>query len=125
MDWFRFQLDQKGSRSMQRPHLMINQQPSFTEIPGRILGLATQLSRAQLAIDRGVLGVPGTPFALILSRSLEFRGYDALMLLNFTIIAMYGSLSLLRWHGTLWKGRGSNTCTNPFPRMLLQAGLEV
>jgi hypothetical protein len=34
-------------------------------------------------LDKSVLGVPGTPFSLILSRSSDFIVYDKLMLLNF------------------------------------------
>lgn len=33
-------------------------------------------------LDRSVLNVPGTPFSLVLTRSLDFRGYDALLLVN-------------------------------------------
>jgi hypothetical protein len=43
---------------------------------GGILGAGyTALSGTTGLIDRGVLGVPGTPSVVIMSRSLEFRGW--------------------------------------------------
>lgn len=40
------------------------------------------LSGKTSLIDRGILGSPGTPFASVLTRSLDFIGYDTVMLFN-------------------------------------------
>lgn len=41
------------------------------------------LSGNTTLIDRGILGSPGTPFTSVLTRSLDFLGYDILLLFNF------------------------------------------
>jgi hypothetical protein len=129
MDWFSFQLDQKGSRFMPTPTL--DEKPPVTifygNSQGGILGAGyTALSGTTGLIDRGVLGVPGTPFALIMSRSLEFKGYDALMLLNFynnRHVRILLSLVQMAWDPVEGSGALATPVKEPFPRMLLQAGL--
>jgi hypothetical protein len=71
MDWFRFQLDQKGSTSMPTPTLD-DKYPAtifYGNSEGGILGAGytAAVSGTTGLIDRGVLGVPGTPSALIMS----------------------------------------------------------
>jgi hypothetical protein len=129
MDWFSFQSDQEGSRAMPTPTL--DEKPPVTifygNSQGGILGAGyTALSGTTGLIDRGVLGVPGTPFALIMSRSLEFQGYDALMLLNFynnRHVRILLSLVQMAWDSVEGSGALATPVREPFPRMLLQAGL--
>ena len=77
-------------------------------------------------IDRSILGVPGTPFALILTRSLDFNGYDKILLLNFynnRHVRILLSLVQMAWDPVEGSGMLAPPITEPFPPMLLQAGL--
>eukprot|EP00934_Nitzschia_sp_Nitz4_P003369 Nitzschia sp. Nitz4//scaffold75_size92586//81657//84467//NITZ4_004871-RA/size92586-processed-gene-0.30-mRNA-1//1//CDS//3329557753//3359//frame0 len=77
-------------------------------------------------IQRGVLGVPGTPFALVMTRSVDFMGYDALLLLNFynnRHVRILLSLVQMGWDSVETSGLLAGTSTEPIPRVLLQAGL--
>jgi len=77
-------------------------------------------------IDRGILGVPGTPFALILTRSRDFAEYDKLLLLNLYnnrhVRIMLGVLQMA-WDSTEASGFQARPVSEPIPRLLLQAGL--
>lgn len=94
---------------------------------GGILGAGyTTLLGPTKLIDRGVLGVPGTPFALIMSRSLEFAGYDIIMLLNFynnRHVRIFLSFAQMLWDSCEGSGLLAPPQLEERPRMLLQAGL--
>jgi len=94
---------------------------------GGILGAGyTALMGSTNLIDRAVLGVPGTPFAFILTRSLEFEGYDKILLLNFynnRHVRILLSLTQMAWDSTEGSGLLAGPIEEPFPRLLLQAGL--
>jgi len=84
------------------------------------------LAGATKLIDRGVLGVPGTPFALVMTRSLDFFGYDKLMLLNFynnRHVRILLSLVQMGWDSVEASGLLAEPLSEPLPRVLLQAGL--
>jgi hypothetical protein len=77
-------------------------------------------------VQRGILGVPGTPFALVMSRSLDFVGYDQLLLLNFynnRHVRIMLTLVQMAWDSTEASGHLARPVNEPFPRLLLQAGL--
>jgi hypothetical protein len=77
-------------------------------------------------VERGILGVPGTPFALVMSRSLDFVGYDQLLLLNFynnRHVRIMLTLIQMAWDSTEASGHLARPVNEPFPRLLLQAGL--
>lgn len=94
---------------------------------GGILGAGyAALSGPTKLIDRAILGVPGTPFALVMSRSFDFQGYDAILLLNFysnrhVRILLY--LTQMAWDSVEGSGVLAEPKTENWPRMLLQAGL--
>ena len=94
---------------------------------GGILGAGySALSGPTKLIDRAILGVPGTPFALILTRSLDFNGYDAILLLNFynnRHVRILLSLVQMAWDPVEGSGLLAPPLTEPVPTMLLQAGL--
>jgi hypothetical protein len=94
---------------------------------GGILGAGyTALSGTTGLIDRSILGVPGTPFALIMSRSLDFAGYDQILLRNFYCnrhVRILLSLVQMAWDSVEGSGVLAPPITEPFPRVLLQAGL--
>jgi len=94
---------------------------------GGILGAGySALSGPTKLIDRTILGVPGTPFALVLTRSLDFDGYDAILLLNFynnRHVRILLSLVQMAWDPVEGSGMLAPPLTEPFPTMLLQAGL--
>ena len=127
MDWFRFQSDQ-GAESF-APTLDDKGPVSifYGISQGGILGAGyLALSGATGLIERGILGVPGAPFALIMTRSLEFQGYDALLLLNFynnRHVRILLSLVQMAWDPTEGGGTLAIPVRETFPRMLLQAGL--
>jgi len=84
-DWFQFQ---SSEASEKRTAPTLNGEPPVSFFygisQGGILGAGyASLSGPTKLIQRAALGVPGTPFALIMTRSLDFAGYDALMLLDF------------------------------------------
>jgi hypothetical protein len=77
-------------------------------------------------IERGILGVPGTPFSLVLTRSRDFAEYDKILLLNFYnnrhVRIMLG-LMQMAWDSTEASGLQARPVSEPIPRLLLQAGL--
>lgn len=94
---------------------------------GGILGAGyATLSGPTKLIDRAILGVPGTPFALILTRSLDFNGYDIIMLLNFynnRHVRILLSLVQMAWDPVEGSGLLAAPLEEEYPTMLLQAGL--
>ena len=77
-------------------------------------------------IDRSILGVPGTPFALVMSRSLDFVGYDKILLFNFynnRHVRILLSLCQMAWDSVEASGILAPPLSNPIPRVLIQAGL--
>lgn len=94
---------------------------------GGILGAGyVAMSGPTKLISRGVLGVPGTPFSLILSRSLQFVGYDVALLLNFynnRHVRIFLSLAQQCWDSVEGSGVLGQPLNEPVPRILMQAGL--
>ena len=126
--WFAFA--ERPGAERKRVRLFKDQSPSFVFYgisQGGILGAGySSLSGVTGLIDRAILGVPGTPFALILSRSLEFAGYDTVMLLNFQNnrhVRIFLSVVQMAWDSTEASGVVAPPIDEPYPRMLLQAGL--
>lgn len=77
-------------------------------------------------IERGILGVPGTPFALVLTRSRDFATYDKLLMLNFynnRHVRIMLALVQMAWDSTEASGLRARPVSEPIPRLLLQAGL--
>jgi len=94
---------------------------------GGILGAGyVALSGATGLIKRAVLGVPGTPFALIMTRSLDFAGYDKLLLLNFynnRNVRIFLALAQMGWDSVEGSGALATPVKEPIPPILMQAGL--
>ena len=94
---------------------------------GGILGAGySVLTGPTKLVDRVALGVPGTPFALILTRSLDFNGYDSILLLNFynnRHVRILLSLVQMAWDPLEASGMLAPPLTEAFPSILLQAGL--
>ena len=77
-------------------------------------------------IDRGILGVPGTPFAEVLTRSSDFVAYDKLLLLNLynnRHVRILMAILQMAWDSTEASGLQARPVSEPIPRLLLQAGL--
>ena len=121
-DWFKFE-----NSYLQTWHGGAPAQVYYGISQGGILGAGyTALSGPTKLIDRGVLGVPGTPFALVMSRSLDFVGYDQLMLLNFynnRHVRILLSLVQMGWDSVEASGVLAQPVTEGFPPLILQAGL--
>ena len=94
---------------------------------GGILGAGyTSLSGGTGLIHRGILGSPGSPFALVLFRSLDFSTYDVLLLMNFYTnrhVRILLGLVQMGWDSTKVLGVLVLRVSEPFPRILIQAGL--
>lgn len=94
---------------------------------GGILGAGyVALSGPTKLIDRAILGVPGSPFALIMTRSIAFEGYDDLLLLNFhnnRHVRMLLGLVQMAWDSTEGSGFLAQPVNEPYPPVLIQAGL--
>lgn len=94
---------------------------------GGILGAGyVALSGATGLITRGALNVPGTSFSLILSRSLQFLGYDIALLRNFynnRDVRIFLSLAQMCWDSVEGAGVLGQPVQEPIPPILLQAGL--
>ena len=94
---------------------------------GGILGAGyLGLSGKTGLIPQGVLGVPGSPFSLILSRSLDFLDYDTALLLNFYSnrhVRIFLSLAQLCWDSVEGSGVLGQPIEEPLPSILIQAGL--
>jgi hypothetical protein len=122
LDWLRFEgsviptLDQKPPASV-----------FYGISQGGILGAGYMaLAGPTNLIDRGILGVPGTTWALVMTRSLQFVGYDQLMLLNFynnRHVRILLSLVQMGWDSVEASGLLAQPLSEPIPRTLLQAGL--
>ncbi|KAI2497346.1 hypothetical protein MHU86_17166 [Fragilaria crotonensis] len=107
-----------------------DQQPSsifYGISQGGILGAGyTTLLGSTKLLDRAILGVPGTPFALVLSRSMDFAGYDAIMLLNFynnRHVRIFLSFAQMLWDSCEGAGLLAPPLQEGVPRILIQAGL--
>ena len=77
-------------------------------------------------IERGILGVPGTPFAQVLTRSSDFAAYDKLLLLNLynnRHVRILLAILQMAWDSTEASGLQARPVSEPLPRLLLQAGL--
>lgn len=78
-------------------------------------------------IDRGILGSPGTPFAAVLTRSLDFYGYDILILFNFynnRHVRLLLSLLQMGWDSVEVSGLlAPRSAYQSLPPTLLQTGL--
>lgn len=89
-------------------------------------GYTTLLGETGL-IDRGVLGVPGTSFSLVLSRTADFAAYDSLLLRNFyqnRQVRLILSIVQLGWDPVEAAGLlAPPVKPGSFPPMLLQSGL--
>lgn len=122
MDWFTFE-SSRVPRLDDKPPISV----FYGNSQGGILGAGyTALSGTTGLIDRSVLGVPGSPFALIMTRSLEFKGYDNLLLVNFYSnrhVRILLCLVQMAWDPTEGSGTLATPVTEPFPPILMQAGL--
>jgi hypothetical protein len=77
-------------------------------------------------IERGILGVPGTSFSLVMSRSSSFETYDALMTKNFynnRHVRLVLTVMQMGWDPVEAAGMLAPPVEERYPRMLLQAGL--
>jgi hypothetical protein len=95
---------------------------------GGILGAGyTKLLGETGLIARGVLGVPGTSFSLVLSRTADFAAYDSLLLRNFyrnRQVRLILSIVQLGWDPVEAAGLlAPPVKPGSFPPMLLQSGL--
>lgn len=95
---------------------------------GGILGAGyTTLIGTTYLIDRGILGVPGTSFSLVLSRSAEFGTYESLLIRNFHStrqIRLILSIVQLGWDPVEAAGQLAPPLPpDAFPRILLQSAL--
>jgi hypothetical protein len=131
------------SQWLQFSKKMENQQLNYTSIPmyhskspisvyygssqGGILGAGyTALLGPTGLIERGILGVPGTSFSLVMSRSASFDSYDALLTKNFynnRHVRILLSVMQLAWDPVEAAGMLAPPVTEVYPRMLLQSGL--
>ncbi|GAX16885.1 hypothetical protein FisN_5Hu258 [Fistulifera solaris] len=127
MDWFDF----AGSDAVLRSVPFVDDESlSFVFYgisQGGILGAGyCSLAGTTALIDRAILGVPGTPFALIMTRSLDFQGYDKLLLMNFVTnrhVRIFLTIIQMGWDATEGAGFLAPPIREPYPRLLLQAGL--
>lgn len=127
LDWFQFETSTGATQAV----------PTYSGNPpvstfygisqGGILGAGyAALSGTTGLIDRAILGVPGTPFSLIMTRSLDFTGYDVLMLLNLynnRHVRALLALVQMGWDSVEGSGVLALPVREPIPRMLLQCGL--
>ena len=77
-------------------------------------------------LQRSILGVPGTPFALILGRSTDFLVFNDIMLLNYYSsrhIRIMLSVIQHAWDGVEAGGLLAPPVNEPPPPVLIQAGL--
>lgn len=94
---------------------------------GGILGAGyTALMGKTGLLKRSVLIVPGTPFAMIMSRSRDFMQYNKIMLFNFCSgrhVRMYLALFQMGWDSVEGSGALATPVNEPIPPTLMQAGL--
>lgn len=126
-DWLQFKT---GSNQYHNIPLYQGLQPAFVFYgisQGGILGAGySALSGPTKLIDRAILGVPGTPFALIMTRSFDFSGYDLILLLNFynnRHVRILLSLMQMAWDSVEGSGVLAPPLTESCPPILMQAGL--
>ena len=124
-DWLSF--EDKGG-TIHEPTVVSNPTYAFYgNSQGGILGAGyIALSGTTNLIDRAVLGVPGTPFALVMTRSLVFKDYDNLLLLNFhnnRHVRMLIAIIQMAWDSTEGSGFLALPIQEPYPPVLMQAGL--
>ncbi|GMH73986.1 hypothetical protein TrST_g6648 [Triparma strigata] len=77
-------------------------------------------------LQRSILGVPGTPFALIMGKSTDFKVFNELMLLNFYSnreIRIMLSVIQMAWDTVEAGGLLAPTVNEAVPPVLIQAGL--
>uniref|UniRef100_A0A7S3LA23 Uncharacterized protein n=1 Tax=Amphora coffeiformis TaxID=265554 RepID=A0A7S3LA23_9STRA len=123
-EWFRFEDNPNTSSSL--PDGGQVTRVYYGNSQGGILGAGYSALAGPTLLDRAVLGVPGTPFALVMSRSAEFAGYDHLMLLlmyNNRHVRMLLCLVQMAWDSVEGSGVLAPPIEEPFPPTLLQAGL--
>jgi hypothetical protein len=122
MDWMSFDKNPIPLQNDQQPISIF-----YGISQGGILGAGyTTLLGPTKLLDRAILGVPGTPFALVLSRSMDFAGYDAIMLLNFynnRHVRIFLSFAQMLWDSCEGAGLLAPPLQEGVPRMLIQAGL--
>jgi hypothetical protein len=94
---------------------------------GGILGAGYMaLSGPTGLIARGILNGGGTPFAFIMTRSLDFAIFDFLLLLTFynnRHVRIVMSLLQMAWDSVEGSGFLAPPFLEPFPPALIQAGL--
>jgi hypothetical protein len=135
MDWLKFNDIDGNLQSIPRSFQSLDDRTDTDRVrtafygisQGGILGAGyLGLSGATGLIPQGVLGVPGTPFSLILSRSLQFVGYDVALLLNFynnRHVRIFLSLAQMCWDSVEAAGVLGQPVEEPLPSILMQAGL--
>lgn len=133
MDWFLFDSKEKRSNSTSAPGTvptLNNASPAFVFYgisQGGILGAGyTALSGPTKLLDRSILGSPGTPFAMIMTRCLDFSVYDKLLLFDFydnRHIRFFLSIVQMFWDTVEASGTLAPPVNEPYPRVLIQSGL--
>ena len=122
MEWMHFE----GSK-IPTYHAKAPTQAFYGISQGGILGGGyVGLSGPTKLIDRAVLGSPGTPFALILTRSLDFNDYDKLLMMNFynnRHVRIFLSLAQSGWDSLETAGVLAPPLTEHPPNVLIQTGL--
>ena len=128
MEWLSFRLEADSTTNpiptfQGRPPVFVFYGISL----GGILGAGYMaLSGPTGLIARGILNGGGTPFALIMTRSLDFTIFDFLLLLNFynnRHVRIVMSLLQMAWDSVEGSGVLAPPITEPFPPTLIQAGL--
>jgi hypothetical protein len=94
---------------------------------GGILGGGyVTLSGTTGLIDRAILESPGTPFALIMTRTIYFEIFKAIALLNIynsRHLRIFLSMMQMGWDVVEGSGALAAPVQEPYPRVLLHAGL--
>ena len=122
-DWFNFN-DESSSPPVIDSHSVTR--VYYGNSQGGILGAGYTALAGPGLIDRAILGVPGTPFALVMSRSSDFAGYDKLLLLsmyNNRHVRILLSLVQMAWDSVEGSGVLAPPLEERFPPTILQAGL--
>lgn len=127
-EWLKF--SERGSRVLHRIPTHMEKRPTsifYGSSQGGILGAGyTTLLGPTGLIDRGILGVPGASFSLIMSRSKSFEIYDRLLIRNFyhnRHIRILLSIMQLAWDPIEGAGILAPPVEEVYPRILLQSGL--
>lgn len=130
MDWLRFKVPNQEVPTYKAIPTLDQKNPSFVFYgvsQGGILGAGyTTLSGKTGLIDRAVLTAAGTPFAFIMTRSLDFKKYDQLLLLNYYTnrhVRVAIALVQMAWDSVEAAGTLAPPLSEPYPPTLLQAGL--